>query len=150
MAGNKRTASERAAHLRTIEQLYRREHKTQAEIAAILKIDQSTVSRDVRVICKRIGKELQKDALANIGMILTRLEYIIDEADAAWRKTKDDPRFLGEQTKAVREMMKALGLDQVSMIDLGGAQNPQVNLIVNRVPSRSEAETDAGDEDDDD
>lgn len=143
MAGKKRTPSEIAEHKKIAADLHRRGGKTQAEIAEQLGIDQATVSRDLKAVARAVARSSMKDIKARIGELLINLDYATDLAKVGAKSYPDDPRFIGEITKAQLGVYKVLGLDQMSLIDLGNSQNPQINLIMNRVPSRSEAEAGA-------
>jgi DNA-binding MarR family transcriptional regulator len=132
-----RSASEKAYHQREIARMYLKEGKTQTEIAAELKIDQATVSRDLKDLKKGWAKEAKKELQEWQGQLLTELQLVKVEAWQGWEnsqgkkttiQTSDktgsvkeedligNPSFLAEVRQSVMAQYKVLGLDQITII----------------------------------
>lgn len=97
LAGQKRNKTEVASDRREIERLYLREKLTQEEIAERLKIDQSTVSRDLTAIRKQWEKERIKQRDEWTAEELARINMLEVTYWQAWAESVKDAEM--ERTK---------------------------------------------------
>jgi IS30 family transposase len=112
MAGKKaREKAEREERRLRVEQLYFRLRLTQQEIADQLELNQSTISRDIKVIVRRWVEKYVGDVAPIKARELGDLDAMERDCALELARTKD-PRWMAERRHIKAQRARMLGLDE--------------------------------------
>ena len=126
MSGRMRK-TEREARRKRVLALYLR-HVTQSEIASLLNVNQSTISRDIEVIEAEWRKERDRDLSEWKARMLADLESI--ERDASTRYTvTNEPEWLRLRLLVQERRAKLLGTDAPKKLELDSPTALRVTFV---------------------
>jgi len=129
----------------SIARLYLQGH-TGAEIAPMVKVSESQVSRDLGAVCERWRETALQDIGERKAQDLAELTQIKRELWSAWhlsKKRKADPRYLAEVLKALKQTAELLGYHHTTKVAINyeNLTDEQLDHIIQSIITTHESNT---------